>query len=298
MSTPSVPNPELSSLRAKLVKQMVNAPHSKNDLALKKETIVALCDEIILALKNPLDAAQKDTAYDIFSMLCNHDTFARWDLWNHDQDIMGAALALYTALPPTLVEAHHVTDLVQYFSQASQPNTARCRLICNLLQGPKEHWPPHEIERMYYVFMEMEEEMRHNEHQAQPIVCVMAFLQGLEELSRSPGKNRKAAKDVLYQTAQGLLYDDGLKLYPDILPKLDGYTVVKKSIASRHPSVLENLNAMVTDEQLEQWFPKSGQRVRRLAQSYPRLQALIEKRSLHQNLSDLSTSVPLRRHKI
>lgn len=298
MSTPSVPNPELSSLRAQLGHQMAQPPRSKNDLTLKKRKIAVLCGEIILALENTLDDAQKETAYDIFSMLCNHDTFARWDLWNHDQEIMDAALALYTALPPTLFEAHHVTDLVQYFSQASQPNTARCRLICNLLQGPKEHWLPNEIENMYYVFMEMEEEMRHNEHQDQPTVSVMAFLQGLEELSRSPGKNRKAAKDVLYQTAQGLLYDDGLKFYPDVLPKLDGYTVVKKSIASRHASVLENLNAMVTDEQLEQWFPKSGQRVRRLALSYPRLQAVIEKRSLHQNLTHLSTAVPLRRHKI
>lgn len=298
MSTPSVPNTALSSLRAQLIKQMMNTPHSKNDLALKKETIVALCGEIVSALRYPLDDSQNDTAYDMFSMLCHHDTFSRWDLWKHDQDIMGAALALYTALPPTLIEARHVTDLVQYFLHASQSNTARCRLICNLLEGPKEHWPPHEIERMYYVFMEMEEEMRHNGHQDQPIVSVMAFLQGLEELSKSAGTNRKMAKDVLYQTVQGLLYDDGLKLYSDILPKLDGYTVVKKSIASRHASVLENLNALVSDEQLEQWFPKSGQRVRRLAQSYPRLQALIEKRSLHQNLSDLSTSVPLRRHKI
>ena len=298
MSTPSVPNTALSSLRAQLIKQMMNTPHSKNDLALKKETIAALCGEIISALRYPLDDSQNDTAYDMFSMLCHHDTFSRWDLWKHDQDIMGAALALYTALPPTLIEARHVTDLVQYFLHASQSNTARCRLICNLLEGPKEHWPPHEIERMYYVFMEMEEEMRHNGHQDQPIVSVMAFLQGLEELSKSAATNRKMAKDVLYQTVQGLLYDDGLKLYSDILPKLDGYAVVKKSIACRHASVLENLNALVSDEQLEQWFPKSGQRVRRLALSYPRLQAVIEKRSLHQNLTHLSTAVPLRRHKI
>lgn len=299
MTAPSFPETELFLLRTQLGHQMAQTPRSKDDLTLKKRKIAALCGEIILALQNTLGDAQKETAYDIFSMLCNHDTFARWDLWKQDQEIMDAALALYTVLPPTLFEAHHVNDLAQYFSQASQPNTARCRLICNLLQGPKEHWLPNEIENMYYTFIDMEEEMRNSkEHQGQPIAPVHAFLHGLDELSKSTAKNRKAAKDTLYQTVQGLLYDDGLKLYVDIVPKLDGYTAVKKSIASRHASVLENLNAMISDEQLERWFPKSGKRVQMLAQSYPRLQAVIEKRSLHQNLSHVSTSATLRRHKI
>lgn len=299
MPTPSLPSTALSLLHTQLAEKMVSHHYSKEDAEPNSQEIVALCHEIIPALQGTPSDSERDTAYNIFSLLCNHDMFSLLHLWDHDQEIMDTALALYTALPPTLFEAHHVNNLVQYHSQASQPNTSRCRLICNLLCGPKEHWPPNEIETMYYTFIEMEEAMRNtNEHRGRPICSVKAFLHGLDELSKSAAKNRKTARDTLHQTVQGLLYDDGLKLYADIVPQLDGYTVIKQSIASHHTSVLENLNAMISDEQLEQWFPKSGKRVHRLAQSYPRLQAVIEKRQLHQSLSHLSTSAPPRRYKM
>lgn len=257
-----------------------------------KERIVDLCQKIVLPLQAGLDNSDQLTAYDVFSLLCNPDLFSRLELWSYDEDIMLAALALYSALPPTLFEAYHAKHLANSFSQTCKSGTARNRLICSLLQGPKDHWKAAEIENMYYTFMEMEGDMAlETEYQNQPISSVQDFLSALETLSRSQTGNSKSAKDTLYSTVFCLLGDDRLKLYPDIFSKLHGYTLVKKCVQSHHHPgrVMDNLDRMISDQQLEQWFPKSGVRVNELAQSYPRLKAMLEKRNL---LHQISSTTP------
>lgn len=262
------------------------------------EQIVELCQKVVCAIPSGLDASQQ-TAQDVFSLLCNPDLFSRLELWDHDDKIMRAALALYSVLPSTAFEAYHVTHLANFFSQACTLGTARNRLICSLLQGPKDHWKAEEIESMYYIFMELEGEMSvTEEYQNQPISSVAAFLHGLQEMSVSKASHCKAAKDTLYKSAFSLLCDDRLKLYPDIFSTLQGYTLVKKCIELRHlhGGVMENLDRMISDQQLDQWFPKVGKQVNILAQAYPRLQARLEKRTLLQQLSNIHTTQ--RRQKI
>lgn len=257
--------------------------HPKN-----REQVVALCQQIVLPLQAGLGNSESSNAYEVFSLLCDPDLFSRLDLWNDDDKIMHAALALHSVLPPTSFEAYHVKHLANFFSQASKLGSARNRLICFLLQGPKEHWNAAEIDSMYYTFMEMEGDMSAtNEFHNHPISSMDYFLQALEELSVKTADNRKSAKNTLYQTAFSLLCDDRLKLYPAIFDKLDGYTLVKKCVELRHlhGRVMDNLDRMLSDQHLEDWFPKSGKRVNALAQSYPRLQSMLDKRTILQNLT-------------
>lgn len=270
--------------------------HPKN-----KEQIIDLCQQIILPLQTGLNPSQQSTASDIFSLLCDPDLFSRLDLWNDDEKIMHAALALRAVLPDTFFQAYHVKHLANYFSQSCTVGSARNCLISSLLQGPKDHWKADEIENMYYTFMEMAGDMSvEKEHHNQPLSPITDFLAALETLSRSTADNCKSAKDTLYKTVFSLLCDDQLKLYPDIFNKLDGYTLVKKCIQLQHlhGRAMENLDRMISHQQLEQWFPKSGKRVHVLAQSYPRLQSMLEKRNLHQNLSQISKISTSRQHKM
>lgn len=264
--------------------------HPKN-----KQQIVDLCEQIVLPLQSGLGDTEQSTAYDVFSLLCDPDLFSRLDLWNCDDKIMHAALALHSVLPDTFFEAYHVTHVANYFSQACKLGSARNRLMCSLLEGPKEHWGADEIGNMYYTLMELEGEMSAEYvYHDQPISSCEYFLHALNALSHSNAGNRKSAKNTLYQTAFSLLCDDRLKLYPDIFSKLHGYTLVKKCVQSRHlhGRVMENLDRMITDQQFEQWFPKSGKRVKELAQAYPRLQAMLEKRNLLTQLSKTHPTTP------
>lgn len=296
MNTPSFPGTALSLLHAKLREESAVIYHrASEDAAHNRETIVGMCRDIMPLLQSTLTDEQQDIAYNIFSLLCNPELFSRLNLWDHDHEIMSTALALYSALPPTAFEAYHVKHVANYFSQACKLGTARNRLMSSLLKGPKEHWKSNEIESMYYTIMEMEGEMSAEEYRNQPISSMKDFLYSLATLSRSNSENCKSAKETLYTTAFSLLYDDRLKLYPNTFNKLNGYTLVKKCVQS-DGRVMDNLNRMISDQQLEQWFPKSGKRVNALAQSYPRLQAMLEKRILVQQL--LNTSNTPRRRKI
>ena len=293
MNAQSSPDTALSLLHAKLREESAVIYHrTPEDAALNREQIVGLCGDIMPLLQCPLTDEQQDIAYNIFSLLCNPELFSRLQLWDHDHEIMSTALALHSALPPIAFEAYHVKHVANYFSQVCKLGTARNRLMSSLLEGPKEHWKSNEIESMYYTIMEMEGEMGAEEYRNQPISSMNDFLYGLETLSRSNSKNCKSAKETLYSTAFSLLCDDRLKLYPDAFHKLHGYTLVKKCIQSRHlhGRVMDNLDRMISDQQLEQWFPKSGKRVNALAQSYPRLQAMLEKRSLVQQLLNTSNT--------
>jgi len=289
----------LSELYNHLHKEQVQVDYEKHPK--NKERIIDLCQQIVLPLQAGLNHSQRSAACAVFSMLCDPVLFSRLDLWNDDEKIMHAALALHAVLPDTFFQAYHIKHLANYFSQSCTLGSPRNRLICSLLQGPKEHWQSNEIENMYYTFMEMAEDMSaEKEHHNQPLSPTTNFLAALETLSRSTADNCKSAKDTLYKTALSLLCDDQLKLYPDIFNKLDGYTLVKKCIQLQHlhGRVMENLDRMISDQQLEQWFPKSGKRVHVLAQSYPRLQSMLEKRNLHENLSQISKISTSRQHKM
>lgn len=285
-----------SSNLSHLLSELYNCLHEEQvrEYSKNKQQIVDLCEQIVLPLQSGLGDTEQSIACDVFSLLCDPDLFSRLNLWSYDDTIMHAALTLYSVLPDTFFEAYHVTHVANYFSQACQLGTSRNRLMRSLLQGPKEHWDPDDIESMYYTLIEMEGDMSAEYvYHDQPISSCEYFLQALDVLSHSNAGNRKSAKKTLYQTAFSLLCDDRLKLYPDIFSKLHGYTLVKKCIQSRHlhRHVMENLDRMITDQQLEQWFPKSGKRVKELAQAYPRLQAMLEKRNL---LTQLSKTHPIK----
>lgn len=295
MATPSPPDTAFTLLHAKLREESAVIYHrSPEDAALNREYIIRLCRDTIPLLQYNLTTAQQDTTYNLFSLLCDPELFSRLDLWSHDQEIMSTALALYSVLPPTVSEAYHVKHVANYFSQACKFGTARNRLMLSLLQGPKAHWKSSEIENLYYTIVEMEGDVgAAEEYRDQPISSVKDFLDALETLSRSNSENRKAAKETLYSTVFSLLCDDRLKLYPDVFHKLHGYTLVKKCIQSQHLDIraMDNLDCMIGDQQLEQWFPRSGKRVNALAQSYPRLQAMLEKRTLSNCVNTNTTTV-------
>lgn len=236
-----------------------------------------------------------DVGVSIFSLLCNFSKFERAKLFEHEDSIMNTALMLYNILPPENFGTTHLCQLVQHATVAVAPHTARNTLICAILNGPKDHWALTDTSICFqFSKTEILVAEENYAYRDQPIALTSLLVKALAYLVQHNRQKCAQAHETLHSLIHSLLFQDRLKLYPEIFPFLDGKNVIKSAIYAKkqydYAQILNNFDAMICDDDLQRWFPDNNLDAQQLAQDYPHLFSFLEKRAISNCLTTPSNA--------
>ena len=262
----------------------------ENELQQERDKIVSLCQQVTHILESqtetPSSVKDQHLLKNIFANLIDPDGFSATQLWEHDQVVMEAARALYACFPSQLADGEEASYLLHFFVGVADNTSHRSQLFTSMLQGPRDHWKERDWDKLCTIASEMIYELYKNQSWNQSMAAVDALMTTLVQ----EAAHHKEGKKLLDGVVGDLIFQNSLVFYPDILPLLDGKRVIRSCIRDDQHNgnrvMMDHLDNAVSDEVLEAWFPKTSKKASSLAQHYPRLQALFDRRAITQQVED------------